>query len=140
MRRTSIGIAALALGLAGPANAADVKVTVDGIHPGAGAIRVALYAGPDGFRHEPDAKQVLSAPANAATAMVDFKDVPAGRYAVIAYHDENDNKKMDLILGMLPDEGWGLSNDPRVMGPPRFEPSAFQVAEPGAATEIHLHY
>ena len=69
-----------------------------------------------------------------------FHNMPAGRYAVLAYHDENGNGKLDMIMGMFPDEGWGLSNDPTVIGPPRFEASAFDVAEPETGVIVPLHY
>ena len=79
-------------------------------------------------------------PANAASVVIDFGDTAPGRYAVIAYHDKNDNKKLDLILGMFPNEGWGLSNDPKVIGPPSFAASAFELAEPSSSLTVHLHY
>lgn len=126
--------------LSAPVLAADLTVTVDQIEPGPGSIRVALYADADGFRHEDKAVAVLTAPATAATASVVFQGLTAGRYAAIAYHDANDNQKLDLTLGMFPNEGWGLSNDPTIIGPPRFSPSAFEVGETPASQTVHLHY
>ena len=122
------------------AHAASLNVTVSDIQPGPGNIRVALYADADSFRHEDRAARVLSAPATAGSVLVVFTDVPAGRYAVLAYHDANDNKKLDLRFGMFPEEGWGLSNDPTVIGPPRFGASAFDVAEPSTDLAVRLHY
>ena len=113
---------------------------VSDIQPGPGNIRVVLYAGADSFRHEDRAFQVLSVPATAASVAVVFTDLPVGQYAVLAYHDANDNKKLDLRFGMFPEEGWGLSNDPTVIGPPRFSASAFDVSEPGAKVPIRLSY
>jgi uncharacterized protein (DUF2141 family) len=127
--------------LCGPqAKAAVLTVAVEGVHAGPGAIRVALYANADSFRHEDRALRVLSVPADSAAVSVAFADIPAGRYAVLAYHDANDNKKLDLVMGMFPDEGWGLSNAPTVIGPPRFEPSAFDVGERTTTTTVRLHY
>jgi uncharacterized protein (DUF2141 family) len=139
---TTFGLALMSLtALCGHrADAATLAVMVEDVHAGPGSIRVALYADPDSFRHEDRAVRVLSVPARPGAVTVEFKDIPAGRYAVLAYHDANDNKKLDLILGMFPDEGWGLSNDPSVMGPPRFEPSAFNVGEPSSTTHVRLHY
>ncbi len=57
--------------------------------------------------------------------------MPAGRYAVIAYHDEDGNGRLNLRFGMIPVEGYGLSNDPEVAGPPRFQDAAFELREPG---------
>lgn len=83
---------------------------------------------------------MLSAPAQKAVVSVRFDGVPPGRYAVMAYHDANDNKKLDLRFGMFPKEGWGLSNNPKVMGPPSFDASAFVVTEPGTQSAIEMHY
>jgi uncharacterized protein (DUF2141 family) len=122
------------------ASSAELDVTITGIRPGAGSIRVALYHDPRSFRHESQAVAVLSAPALQISAKVAFQGIPPGRYAVLAYHDENDNRKLDLTMGMFPREGWGLSNNPHIFGPPRFEPSAFDVAEPYTNIAVPLHY
>jgi len=122
------------------AAAADLTVTVSGVRDASQSIRIALYANADTFRHEQNAKQVLSIPAAPGTVTGVFREILPGRYAVLAYHDDNGNQKLDMILGMFPAEGWGLSNDPTVIGPPAFEESAFDVPEPGAAITVSLHY
>lgn len=132
-------IASATLGSA-EAHATDLKVMVDGVRVGPGSIRVALYADADSFRHEEHAIQVLSAAAKSGAVAVVFKDIPPGQYASVAYHDANDNQKLDLNLGMFPAEGWGLSNDPSVIGPPRFGPSAFDVTGANTSIVVHLHY
>jgi len=48
----------------------------------------------------------------------------------MAYHDADLNGKFDLRFGMFPTAGYGLSNNPKVMGPPKFADSAFDVAGP----------
>ncbi len=120
--------------------AADLTVAVTGVRDATESVRVVLYADADSFRHEQKAKQILSLPAAAGVVTAVFHDIPAGRYAVLAYHDEDGNQRLNLFLGMFPAEGWGLSNDPSVIGPPRFEASAFEVAEPGTAITVPLHY
>lgn len=130
----------LMIGVLERASSAELDVTITGIRPGTGSIRVALYREPRSFRHESQAVAVLSAPAVQVSAKVRFQGIPAGRYAVLAYHDENDNRKLDLTMGMFPREGWGLSNNPHVFGPPRFEPSAFDVGEPSTNIAVPLHY
>jgi uncharacterized protein (DUF2141 family) len=44
---------------------------------------------------------------------------------------------MDRRFGMIPTEGYGLSNNPKVMGPPSFEDSAFDMTA-GEPTRITL--
>ncbi len=136
------GAATLATAAFGASHAcaADLTVVARGIVSGPGAIRVALYRGAEGFRHEDRALRVLSVPARATTIAVTFHDIPPGRYAVLAYHDANDDKKLDLRFGMFPKEGWGLSNDPRVMGPPSFAASALDVTGAAMTTTITMHY
>jgi uncharacterized protein (DUF2141 family) len=137
--RYSLLLGMLTLGIE-PAAGAELDVTIMGIRPGAGSVRVALYHDPSSFRHEDRAVAVLSAPAQHASVKVAFQGIPAGRYAVLAYHDKNDNGKLDLTMRMFPREGWGLSNNPHVFGPPRFEPSAFEVTEPYTNIAVPLHY
>ena len=43
-------------------------------------------------------------------------------------------------FGMFPTEGYGLSNNPQVSGPPAFEDSAFEVTAPETAIAIELRY
>lgn len=122
------------------AGAASLTVTIPDVRPGPGAVRMALYAQPAGFRHEDHAYRVLSVPADRPSVSLTFSDVPAGRYAIMAYHDGNDSKSLDLRLGMFPKEPWGLSNDPKVMGPPTFAAAAFDVTEPTKNISVSLHY
>lgn len=46
-------------------------------------------------------------------AMVSFQNVGPGAYAVAAFHDENDNGRLDTFLG-LPREGFGYSQNPPI--------------------------
>ena len=63
---------------------------------------------------------------NKSTA--EFKNLPAGTYAVQYYHDENNNDKMDTGTFGIPLEGYGFSNDARgFMGPPDFEDELFSL-------------
>lgn len=126
---------------AGAARAAELEVVVHKVAQAKGAVRVALYADAASFRKEDKALLVQSVAAQAGSIRTVFSNLAAGRYAVIVYHDENDNKKLDLILGMIPDEGYGLSNNPKVSGPPQFAASAFDLADPESKRiDIDLAY
>ena len=51
--------------------------------------------------------------------------LPAGRYVVKSFADENGNAKLDTNLLGLPTERYGFSNDARGrMGPPGFDAAA----------------
>lgn len=65
------------------------------------------------------------------------RSVPAGRYAVQAFLDENDNGKVDRALFGIPKEGVGFSNDAKItLGPPKFAEAAFDYD--GGLKTIHF--
>ena len=132
---------ALALMLVAPcALAADLSVTVVGVKNAEGDVRVMLFDRPEGFRHEDKARTVLATPAKAGDVRVTFTTLPVGTYGVIAYHDENANHVLDKFMGMIPTEGFALSNDPEVVGPPSFDSAAITLGEAGSSITIHLKY
>jgi Uncharacterized protein conserved in bacteria len=126
--------------MAAGAAAADLTVTVAGVRNADGAVRVTLYDKPDGFRHEDKARLVASAPARSGEVAVVFPGLAAGTYAVIAYHDENGNGGLDKFMGMVPTEGFALSNDPEVLGPPSFDSAAFTLGGADETRVVHLKY
>ncbi|MBA1274166.1 DUF2141 domain-containing protein [Stutzerimonas azotifigens] len=132
----------LALALAAPTvYAQELKVTLSGLQHDNGQVAVAVYADPKTFRKENQAFAAQKAKAEKGAVSLVFSDVPPGRYAVLAYHDENDNGELDRRFGMIPTEGYGLSNNPKVMGPPSFEDSAFEVkADQAAEITLEMRY
>lgn len=126
--------------LASPAFAADLAVAVHEVRGGEGRVKLMLFEREEGFRKEDRARQVLALPAAAGTVSGVFRDLPPGRYAVIAYHDEDGDGKLDLRFGMFPKEGYGLSNNPKLSGPPKFKDAAFEVAQAGHRIAIRLDY
>ena len=83
----------------------------------------------------------LSQPAKKGKTSLVFDDIPPGRYALMAYHDANGDNKLNLRFGMFPLEGYALSNNPQVIGPPRFNDSAFDFpAADGAPINLQIKY
>ena len=108
--------------LAGPAAAAhDLRVLVTGIESAEGEIACLLYDESEGFPLEQEnAVDTKRYAAVEGMLTCTFNDVPPGRYAVSAVHDENGNKKIDSNL-FGTKEPWGVSNNVRPSSrPPRF--------------------
>ncbi|MGB9354243.1 MAG: DUF2141 domain-containing protein [Azonexus sp.] len=128
--------------LAGHAQGEESRLVVklQGVRDATGSLRASLYRDPETFRKEDKAVKVISVPAAKGDAELVFDNVPPGRYAIMAYHDENADQKLNLRLGMFPTEGYGLSNNPKVMGPPKFADSAFDVAGAKTSIDINLAY
>ena len=141
MRRPALAALTLVAGLWGrPVPAADLAIRVTGIEHGHGAVRAVLYDDPVRFPEEAAARRVLERPAASGTVSFRLTDLEPGAYAVIAYHDENGDGRLNRFFGMMPTEGFGLSTNPDVMGPPEFTDAAFELPPQGGAIAIRIGY
>jgi len=130
---------ALALLAAGAAHAdSSLRVEVTGLRQAIGDLRVALYRDPGSFRREAQALQVRIEPARAERQTVLFSGLTPGSYALVAYHDVNGDGQLNLRFGMFPLEPYGLSNNPQLIGPPRFADSALELGDGERQIEINL--
>lgn len=136
--RTSLPLVAAAALAAPAASAADITVTVDGIANAQGTVMVGLYNKAGEF---PKGKRIADqeAPAAKGAVTVVFKDVPAGQYALSAFHDVNKNHRLDVNMQGIPTEPVGSSRDAiGNMGPPKFEDAVFTVGSAALAQTIHV--
>ncbi len=100
-----------------------------------GTVMVALFDGKDNFyKHESTQKVALSIENN--SAVWNLASLPEGKYIIIAYHDENENQKIDLGPMGIPVEGYAFSNNTVAeMGPPNPDDMLFEVK----ANEVTIH-
>ena len=120
------------------ADAATLTVTLDGVKPGGGPLTVLLFDNADGFPKEARASKRVALPTGQKTLSLD--GLKPGQYAVMAYDDEDSNGELNRRFGMIPQEGWGLSNNPKVTGKPAFKDAAVTLPESGTAVTLHLDY
>lgn len=117
----------LALLFAPPALAGEVRVTIANATT-EGDIVVSLCAESQYPRWRECATQRRAAAEHQGPWL--FANVSPGRYAVIAYQDQNRNGRLDFRMFGPPLEPHGASNDPPPrIGPPRFRDMAFSVSE-----------
>ena len=103
-----------------------INVEMSGFESNNGKASIGLFNEEETFLREANWKRFSEINNYKATAT--FTDIPDGIYAVSVYHDENDNERLDLIMGMIPKEDTGTSNNPKVtMGPPKWEESIFEA-------------
>lgn len=127
-------------GLVPAAQAADLSVTVTGIRNGQGILRMAVF---DNARDFPtgDDVQSLDLPARAGTLGGHFRNLAPGTYALALLHDEDGNGGMSYNRIGWPKEGFGFSNDAKViLIPPKFAAAAFEVPAEGAAITLRVQY
>ena len=65
-----------------------------------------------------------------------FENLEAGDYAILCFHDKNDNDKMDFQENGMPMEDYGASNNVMSFGPPQYSNSKFSVSKEDVALEI----
>lgn len=143
MKRFIQGLLLLGLLLGGPAAAegVDLSVTVVGLRSDRGHVNFGLYDKAEKFPSRAGVIKIGQATIRDGRAVFVFHDLAPGRYAISVFHDENDNGKFDRTVIGLPLEGYGFSNDAKVMlSPPSFKEAAFTVGDTGASATITIVY
>ena len=140
-RASFLALTAALVLAAGPASAARIIVTIDGLKSAQGNVFVGLYASPAKFLqgNQTDAQRRVKASTGPMTVV--FDNLPPGTYAVGAFHDENANDHLDTNFLGLPTEGYALSNGVRaVMAKPTFQQAAFTVGNSDKPVALHIRY
>jgi uncharacterized protein (DUF2141 family) len=114
-------------------------VTVTGLRGDEGQALVALFLGARGWPGDQTlafGRAVL--PARDGRAVATFEDVPAGPFAVSAFHDEDLDRVLDTGLFGMPSEDYGFSRGARgTFGPPDFEAARLDLA-PGETKPVTI--
>ena len=117
----------------------NLTVQLHGIKNSTGQIHVELYSDPKTFRKSALAQNVIKVAAKEDSTTVKFSGIKPGVFAILAFHDEDGNGLLNKRFGMIPTEGYALSNDPDVFGPPAFKDSEFEVVS-DKELSIPIHY
>ncbi|MDN3593784.1 DUF2141 domain-containing protein [Zunongwangia endophytica] len=105
------------------AKTGSISVEILNVTSDDGKIMYAIYT-KDSFMKKPNYSK--SATIEDGKSMITFDDVPEGEYAVICFHDKNDNDKMDFESNGMPKEDYGISNNKlNPYGPPTWEEGKF---------------
>ena len=130
--------------VAGVAHSAELRVTVDGIRSEQGKVMVALHAPKTGVSFPDGAGAVAAQWRTARNGALEFvfTGLPAGRFAIAVFHDENGNDTLDTNLLGIPKEGYAFSENARgFAGPPSFDAAAVEINDTAPrATAATLGY
>lgn len=109
---------------------AELTITVKDVRNTAGSVFIAVYNSDSSYLKLKLAAAQMKGKATKGDVRFVIRDLPAGSYAVTAFHDENDNGKLDKNWLGIPTEGYGFSNDVRgAVGPPKFAQAAFDLGK-----------
>jgi len=110
-----------------------ITATVINVASDTGKIGFALY-NKTNFRMKP-LQGAESKIVNGKSVVV-FENIEAGEYAIICYHDKNNNDKMDFEANGMPLEDYGTTNNVMNFGPPKFEDAKFTIIDKNLSLEI----
>ena len=123
------------------ATTCSLIVHIDGFRNQKGDAGLSVFTSADGWPENNDKALQHGPHPFSGTATTITLQVPPGRYALAALHDENSNHKLDKNMFGIPKEGFGFSNNPHVvLTAPSFDTAAIPVACPTTETTIHLIY
>jgi uncharacterized protein (DUF2141 family) len=110
-----------------PENKGKLKVVVQGLKNTKGWVGISIYKSSQGFPDEATkALQTYFVEIKNNKAELIITDLNFGSYAVVAYHDENADKKLESNWLGIPKEGVGISNNAKgSMGPPKYNDAKF---------------
>lgn len=137
-----LGVSAVAVGMTAPAAAQSLTITITDVRNTEGVVRACLTSMESVFprcNRDPDARS--STVRSDSTVTIRFNDVAPGEYAIAVLHDENENGKIDRVLGMAPREGYGFSRDAPVrMAPPDWDDAVFEMGASSKSVTIKMRY
>jgi uncharacterized protein (DUF2141 family) len=123
---------------ANAAFAADLSIQIDNLQSTNGNLMIALYDNAANFPLKPI--QARRLPVQQGEQQVQFKDLPAGDYAVAVYHDANSNGQIDKNEIGVPTEGYGFSNNVAgKKGPPSFDDAKIIFNDAATQTKILIN-
>ena len=110
-----------------------ITATVVNATSDSGKVSFALY-NKDSFMKKP--LQAKNAKIVDGKSVVVFENIEPGDYAVVCFHDKNDNDKMDFQENGMPMEDYGASNNIMSFGPPTYDNAKFTVDAESVKLEI----
>lgn len=124
------------------AQTSTITVNITNLRNDNGKCYVCIYSKADGFLKMSQGASRQGQTIKGGTAHFQFEQVKDGNYAIAAFHDENDNGKLDQNFLGIPKEGVGVSNNHMSsFGPPKYSDAKFEVAAgKNVELEIRLKY
>lgn len=104
-----------------------------------GVVRCALYATPEDYMKKSFRETVGAVSGGRAVCV--FSHISSGTYSMAAFHDENNNDKLDTGIFGIPVEGFCTSNNAKgTLGPPKYKDAAFSFSGSALSQELRMKY
>ena len=119
-----------------------IELIISNIRNKTGLIRIGLYESDKGFPDKPEVSFSLAKDtilSGKLTLLIPIKET--GSFAISILDDENKNGKMDYRFGIMPKEGFGFSNNPKIsMKAPSFDETRFWYKGERLVVSVRMVY
>ena len=117
----------------------DLTITVPNIKEMKGVIRIGVFKNEEDYKQKNNQIRKGTYPAVDKTLTVTYQNVPPGDYAIILFHDLNENDRNDSNAIGIPQEPFGLSNNIKPgIGLPAFSRTKFSVLDKNVSVTVEL--
>jgi uncharacterized protein (DUF2141 family) len=120
-----------------------IELVISNIRNNKGFIRIGMYTSVNGYPNDPPFSFAFPKDSLINGRLRLFLPVhKSGSYALSFLDDENNNNKMDYRLGIIPKEGFGFSNNPKIKGikEPSFDDTRFLYSGGKKTLQISMVY
>jgi uncharacterized protein (DUF2141 family) len=117
-----------------------IDVHIDKLRNNHGQVICTLFTPTDQFPDRSHKGMTMAVPIRNEHATCHFKNVRYGNYAIVAFHDENQDGEFNQNWLGLPKEGFGFSDNPGTLKKPNFSDAKFIVEQPVVDVTIMLNY
>ncbi|ELR99500.1 DUF2141 domain-containing protein [Gloeocapsa sp. PCC 73106] len=119
-----------------------LTIQVSGLRNANGNLCVALFNSPDGYPSNiTEAIRLSSVLIETTPQVILFEELAYGTYAIVAFHDENGDSKLNTNFLGIPKEGIGFSGDPKIWrGVPAYEKVKFEFTPEEKTIGITMKY
>lgn len=131
----------LGMSMPTPPAQASLTVTLDGLRNDKGVVHLCLTRDTADFLDcKEHAGRITHEMRTANAGPVELGGLAPGKWSLLVLHDENDNGKLDTMLG-IPREGFGFSGNPKIrMGPPKAKKVRFDLPAGESAQRVKVRY
>lgn len=108
----------------------SIDLTINQLESNQGLVRVLVFSSAKGFPEDRgEAVRSLSIPIKHGQARAQIEELPRGKYAISAFHDEDEDGKIKKNLVGFPQEKYGFSKNPgNKYSIPKFDRCAVSIA------------
>ena len=117
---------------------ADVTVTLTGIKQLKGKLYLVVYDSQATLQRHKDSVEKRIIQVNETSHKLIFSDLEQGEYGILVFQDLDGDQMLNKNLFGVPSEPYGFSNNPQLMGPPKFSEIKFTVNDSNIQITINL--